>query len=72
MDVREVLGPEGPIARRLERYEPRPEQIRVAEAVQAAFQAPRHLVVEAGTGVGKSFAYLLPPSSSPPTVTGRS
>jgi ATP-dependent DNA helicase DinG len=60
MDVAAILGPDGPIAGRLDRYEERPEQTRVAEAVQSAFAAPRHLIVEAGTGVGKSFAYLLP------------
>ena len=32
----------------------------LAEAVEAAFQDKRHLIVEAGTGVGKSFAYLAP------------
>ena len=60
MDVAAILGPDGPIAKRLDRFEERPEQIRVAEAVQAAFASHRHLVVEAGTGVGKSFAYLVP------------
>jgi ATP-dependent DNA helicase DinG len=41
-------------------YEHRPEQIEMANAVAAALDAGRHLVVEAGTGVGKSFAYLVP------------
>ena len=56
----EILGPGGRIAARLGNYEPRPEQVAMAEAVAAAIQARRHLVVEAGTGVGKSFAYLVP------------
>ncbi len=56
-----MLGPDGPIARRLgERYEPRTEQFEMARAVDAALDAGGSLVVEAGTGVGKSFAYLLP------------
>ncbi len=55
-----LLGPEGPVAKRLAGYEPRPEQLAMAEAVQKAFDAKRHLLVEAGTGVGKSFAYLVP------------
>ncbi len=56
-----ILGPEGSIARRLgDKYEHRPQQLEMAAAVEEAFTAPHHLLVEAGTGVGKSFAYLLP------------
>jgi ATP-dependent DNA helicase DinG len=55
-----VLGPAGLVAKGLPGYEERPEQLAMARAVAAAFAAPRHLVVEAGTGVGKSFAYLVP------------
>src|SRR4051812_400173 len=57
----DILAPEGAIARRLaERYEFRPQQIEMAEAVGEALETGEHLLVEAGTGVGKSFAYLLP------------
>ncbi len=56
----DVLGPEGLIASRLPHYEERPEQLRMADAVAAALRDKRHLIVEAGTGVGKSFAYLVP------------
>jgi len=56
----EILGPDGRIARRLENYERRAEQLAMAEAVDAAIRRPGHLIVEAGTGVGKSFAYLVP------------
>jgi len=59
-DVQSALGPDGLVARSLKGYEHRPEQIAMAEAVDRAFRAGRHLVVEAGTGVGKSFAYLVP------------
>src|SRR5918995_2413712 len=55
-----ILGPEGSIARRLEHYELRPQQLAMADAVAAAIANRRHLCVEAGTGVGKSFAYLAP------------
>src|SRR5690348_14840249 len=55
-----ILGPDGAIARRLPRYESRPEQLRMAEAVSRAIQSKTHLIAEAGTGVGKSFAYLVP------------
>jgi len=58
--VREFLGEGGAIARRLPDYEERPEQIQLAEAVEQAIAGRRHLVAEAGTGIGKSFAYLLP------------
>ena len=60
MLVREWLAPGGRIARCLPGFEPRPQQVAMAEAVAAAFGAGRHLAVEAGTGVGKTFAYLLP------------
>ena len=55
-----VLGEEGHIARRLGTYERRPEQIEMAVAVEQAIAEQTHLIVEAGTGVGKSFAYLVP------------
>ena len=48
------------IARAIPSFEARPQQSAMAEAVANAFSKHRHLLVEAGTGVGKSFAYLLP------------
>ncbi|MGW8258270.1 MAG: ATP-dependent DNA helicase [Thermoguttaceae bacterium] len=56
----EILGPKGRIAARLKNYEQRPEQLAMAEAVQRAIAKRHHLLVGAGTGVGKSFAYLVP------------
>ena len=56
----EILGPGGRIAARLPNYEHRGEQLAMAEAVDRAIRERHHLVVEAGTGVGKSFAYLVP------------
>jgi ATP-dependent DNA helicase DinG len=59
--VSAILGPEGAVARRMGNlYEYRPQQIEMAEKVAEALKAQHHLMVEAGTGVGKSFAYLLP------------
>jgi ATP-dependent DNA helicase DinG len=55
-----ILGPGGAIARRLNNYEARPQQLEMAEAVAGAIAGGGHLMVEAGTGVGKSFAYLVP------------
>ena len=60
LDVRALLGPDGPVARRLEDYEPRPQQLELSLAVERALREGHHLVAEAGTGTGKSFAYLLP------------
>ncbi len=56
----EILGPSGRIAARLDHYEQRREQLEMADAVAAALAQRRHLIAEAGTGVGKSFAYLVP------------
>ncbi len=56
----DILGPQGRIAARLEHYETRSQQLEMADAVAAALARRQHLVVEAGTGVGKSFAYLVP------------
>jgi ATP-dependent DNA helicase DinG len=59
--LEEILGIGGSVARRLgDRYEHRPQQLEMAAAVQSAVRDGHHLLVEAGTGVGKSFAYLLP------------
>ncbi|MBN1509926.1 MAG: DEAD/DEAH box helicase [Sedimentisphaerales bacterium] len=60
VDAGYVLGPAGPVARSLSGYEVRREQIEMASAIRDAFDKGRHLAVEAGTGVGKSFAYLVP------------
>ncbi len=57
IDPLELLGPDGPIARQLDDYELRQEQLDMAEAIGNAISNKRHLVVEAGTGTGKSFAY---------------
>ena len=56
----DILGPNGRIAKRLPNYENRGEQLAMADAVAEAIEKKHHLVVEAGTGVGKSFAYLVP------------
>jgi ATP-dependent DNA helicase DinG len=57
----DILGSQGRIAARLEdRYEERPEQLAMADGVSQAIRHGHHLVAEAGTGVGKSFAYLVP------------
>src|ERR1700686_223341 len=60
MSIESILGPNGAIARRLPHYEARPQQLAMAEAVADAIAGGRKVMVEAGTGVGKSFAYLGP------------
>ncbi len=55
-----ILGESGLIAQKMPAYELRAPQLQMAEAVAAAFKSSEHLIVEAGTGVGKSFAYLVP------------
>jgi ATP-dependent DNA helicase DinG len=60
MDARKILGPEGLIARKFPGFESRPQQLDMAGAVADALERKRKLLVEAGTGVGKSFAYLVP------------
>ena len=55
-----ILGPGGAIAANHPFYEHRPGQIDMAHAVGAAIEEKRHLCVEAGTGTGKTLAYLLP------------
>jgi len=56
----ELLGPDGPLARSLPAYEARPAQLEMARAVESALANDRVLICEAGTGTGKSLAYLVP------------
>lgn len=60
MDAAELLGPTGPLARRVSGFAPRPPQQRMAQAVAATLEEGGVLIVEAGTGTGKTFAYLIP------------
>ncbi len=60
LTVASVLAAGGKVSQRLPHYEVRPQQLEMAEAVEKAIAANEHLVVEAGTGTGKSFAYLVP------------
>jgi len=58
--LEKIFGKEGLLARGHADYEFREGQVRMAEAVTKAFETGRHLVVEAGTGTGKTLAYLIP------------
>lgn len=55
-----AFGPGGTISRMYDAYEGRPEQLAMAQEVAAALGTSTHRAIEAGTGVGKSVAYLLP------------
>jgi predicted DnaQ family exonuclease/DinG family helicase len=54
------FAPDGPLGRQFEGYEPRDPQVEMAQAVANAFNQSDPLLVEAGTGTGKSMAYLVP------------
>ncbi len=55
-----VFGEQGWLARHHAHYEFRPSQLEMAEAVESALEQGRQLIVEAGTGTGKTLAYLVP------------
>jgi DNA polymerase-3 subunit epsilon/ATP-dependent DNA helicase DinG len=55
-----ILQPGGAFAQHFAEFEYRPEQVALLQAVARAFSEGRHLMAEAGTGTGKSFAYLIP------------
>jgi ATP-dependent DNA helicase DinG len=59
-ELEQILGPGGPISANHPLYEHRPGQIQMAEAVRSAIEENHHLCVEAGTGTGKTLAYLVP------------
>src|SRR6185436_19380203 len=60
IDLSYIFVPEGPLQRALPHFRFRRQQLRMAERVAAALENRDSLVVEAGTGTGKTFAYLVP------------
>ncbi|HEU4754815.1 MAG TPA: hypothetical protein VFU47_17030, partial [Armatimonadota bacterium] len=48
------------IVSQLPGYEPRPQQLHMARVITQAIETRRHALIEAGTGSGKSFGYLIP------------
>jgi len=71
LDIRKPFTPGGVISQLLPDFEYRPQQVRMADAVCKALKNGRHLAVEAGTGIGKSFAYLIPAIELPHQATDR-
>ena len=59
-DLERIFAAEGPLARAIEGYRQRAQQLDMARKVSEAIQANRLLIAEAGTGTGKTFAYLAP------------
>src|SRR5580704_7660416 len=60
ISIEGIFGPGGLLEKRHTGYEFRPSQLGMAEIVEGAFQKQQHVVIEAGTGTGKTLAYLIP------------
>ncbi len=58
--LEDVFATDGPIARTLPGFEARPGQVQMSQIIERGFLESAHSIVEAGTGVGKSLAYLVP------------
>jgi ATP-dependent DNA helicase DinG len=60
VSIADIFGAGGMLEQRLPSYEPRNAQLAMAEIVDEAFARRQHVVIEAGTGTGKTLAYLIP------------
>ncbi|MCW9024377.1 MAG: ATP-dependent DNA helicase [Gammaproteobacteria bacterium] len=60
LSIREILGQNGPLAKHVSGFAPRVEQQAMSEAVAQTLEKGSVLIAEAGTGTGKTFAYLVP------------
>ncbi len=58
--IAELFSRQGPLASTIDGFTERAEQVAMAEHVAAALKEPQQLLIEAGTGIGKTFAYLVP------------
>jgi ATP-dependent DNA helicase DinG len=59
-EIKRIFAPEGPLAAAVAGFRPRPQQLEMAQRIAAAIAGNLALVTEAGTGTGKTFAYLVP------------
>ena len=59
-EISQIFSEQGPLAEAVSGYRVRKQQVEMAEAIASAIQHNQQLVVEAGTGTGKTFAYLVP------------
>ena len=55
-----IFSPTGLLSKHLDNFRYRPQQQRMSEAIELSLKNNSQLIVEAGTGVGKTFAYLIP------------
>jgi ATP-dependent DNA helicase DinG len=60
LQLSQIFNPQGPLAEAIEGYTERIEQVKMAQAIADAIAHNKQLVTEAGTGTGKTFAYLVP------------
>lgn len=60
MNLDDIFSPGGVLSKALDSYSFRDDQLEMAQLVEEGFKDSKHIVVEAGTGIGKSFAYLVP------------
>lgn len=60
LSLSEIFSPDGPLARAISGYRVRPQQLEMAERIAAAIKDCSAFIAEAGTGTGKTFAYLVP------------
>ncbi len=59
-DLDSIFGADGELANHINGFQPRKGQLEMAHAIERAIEQQTHLVAEAGTGTGKTFAYLIP------------
>lgn len=59
-EIETFFGSDGGLAKEIPGYQPRAAQLEMAEAIAHAIETNRNLIAEAGTGTGKTFAYLVP------------
>jgi len=59
-ELEAFFGSDGGLAKVIPGYQPRAAQLEMAEAIAHAIESNQHLIAEAGTGTGKTFAYLVP------------
>ncbi|MGV3656192.1 MAG: ATP-dependent DNA helicase, partial [Noviherbaspirillum sp.] len=59
-EIEQLFGPEGPLGSAIEGFRPRRSQTEMAQAIAHAIAERQTLIAEAGTGTGKTFAYLVP------------
>jgi ATP-dependent DNA helicase DinG len=59
-DTKHFFSSDGALSKVIQGYQPRSAQLEMAEAIADAIEHKQHLIAEAGTGTGKTFAYLVP------------